>query len=250
MINPYFRLFVLVVGGLCLPGIALSQETTDALSITELTEGTGTEATRSSKVSVHYTGWLADGTKFDSSVDRGQPFEFTLGMRQVIPGWDQGVQGMKIGGKRRLVIPPHLGYGKQGAGGVIPPDATLTFDVELLGVTPPAFTNIGNDELKELLIKGVKIVDIRREDEWDKTGVIEGSELLTAFDAKGQFIRRFPVDLEEIAGPDEPVILICRTGNRTAVLANMMTEQGGYKNVYNVTDGITKWIKDGNPVVK
>ena len=103
-------------------------------------EGTGAEA-RSGNISVHYTGWLHDpskadgkGKKFDSSVDRGQPFEFRLGAGQVIRGWDEGFAGMKVGGKRTLVIPPEMGYGARGAGGVIPPNATLVFDVELLGV--------------------------------------------------------------------------------------------------------------------
>ena len=85
-------------------------------------------------VSVHYTGWLESGEKFDSSVDRGEPFSFSLGAGEVIRGWDEGVQGMKVGGKRQLKIPPSLGYGSRGAGGVIPPDATLIFDVELLAV--------------------------------------------------------------------------------------------------------------------
>jgi FKBP-type peptidyl-prolyl cis-trans isomerase len=104
------------------------------LKYEDLIVGNGAEAKTGSTVSVHYTGWLEDGTKFDSSLDRGQPFSFTLGARQVIPGWDEGVAGMKVGGKRKLVIPPDLAYGSQGASGVIPPNATLTFEVQLLSV--------------------------------------------------------------------------------------------------------------------
>jgi peptidylprolyl isomerase len=96
--------------------------------------GTGPAAKAGDTVTVHYTGWLTDGTKFDSSLDRAQPFTFVLGQQQVIAGWDQGVAGMKVGGKRRLTIPPDLGYGAQGAGGVIPPNATLVFEVELLQI--------------------------------------------------------------------------------------------------------------------
>ena len=96
--------------------------------------GTGRTAEAGDTVTVHYTGWLADGTKFDSSVDRGQPFTFVLGQQQVIAGWDLGVAGMRVGGKRTLTIPPHLGYGDRGSGAVIPPGATLVFEVELLSV--------------------------------------------------------------------------------------------------------------------
>jgi len=104
------------------------------LKYVDMTVGDGTLAESGKTVSVHYTGWLTDGTKFDSSVDRGQPFSFTLGAGQVIRGWDEGVAGMRVGGKRKLTIPSDLGYGSRGAGGVIPPNATLVFDVELLGV--------------------------------------------------------------------------------------------------------------------
>jgi FKBP-type peptidyl-prolyl cis-trans isomerase FkpA len=104
------------------------------LKIEELKVGTGAEAKAGQPVQVHYTGWLTDGKKFDSSVDRAQPFKFQLGAGQVIPGWDKGVAGMKVGGKRKLTIPPAMGYGERGAGGVIPPNATLVFEVELLGV--------------------------------------------------------------------------------------------------------------------
>jgi len=104
------------------------------LQIEDVVVGTGDEAVKGTTVTVHYTGWLTDGTKFDSSVDSGQPFEFPLGAGYVIPGWDEGVAGMKVGGKRTLTIPPEMGYGAAGAGGVIPPNATLIFDVELLAV--------------------------------------------------------------------------------------------------------------------
>jgi FKBP-type peptidyl-prolyl cis-trans isomerase FkpA len=101
----------------------------------DITPGTGDEAKAGQRVSVHYTGWLTDGTKFDSSKDRNDPFDFPLGAGHVIKGWDEGVQGMKVGGVRKLTIPPHLGYGARGAGGVIPPNATLVFEVELLQVS-------------------------------------------------------------------------------------------------------------------
>jgi len=111
-------------------------KTRSGLEYWDIQVGTGTAAVSGKPVRVHYTGWLTDGKKFDSSVDRGRPFEFPLGAGQVIRGWDEGVAGMKVGGKRQLRIPPDLGYGPRGAGGVIPPNATLIFDVELLEVGP------------------------------------------------------------------------------------------------------------------
>lgn len=110
-------------------------KTASGLKYWDLKKGTGAVAVPGMTVRVHYTGWLAsNGKKFDSSVDRNEPFEFPLGAGRVIKGWDEGVKGMHVGGKRRLEIPPDLGYGAQGAGGVIPPNATLLFDVDLLGV--------------------------------------------------------------------------------------------------------------------
>jgi FKBP-type peptidyl-prolyl cis-trans isomerase FkpA len=108
--------------------------TSSGLQYIDLIVGTGATAQAGQTVTVHYTGWLENGKKFDSSVDRGQPFSFPLGAGRVIKGWDEGVQGMKVGGKRKLIIPSNLGYGGRGAGGVIPPNATLIFEVQLLGV--------------------------------------------------------------------------------------------------------------------
>jgi len=109
-------------------------KTPSGLGYQDLTVGTGAAAVAGKRVTVHYTGWLLNGQKFDSSLDRNQPFAFTLGGGEVIRGWDEGVAGMKVGGVRKLRIPPNLAYGERGAGGVIPPGATLIFQVELLGV--------------------------------------------------------------------------------------------------------------------
>lgn len=114
----------------------MSEKITDSgLKYEDMVIGDGDQAEAGQTVSVHYTGWLTDGQKFDSSRDRDQPFSFPLGGGRVIRGWEEGVQGMRVGGTRKLTIPSHLGYGAAGAGGVIPPNATLIFEVELLAVT-------------------------------------------------------------------------------------------------------------------
>lgn len=239
-----YRLFSLVFGMF----VALNAQAAD-LMIKDLVLGKGAEASVENQVSVHYTGWLMDGTKFDSSLDRNRPFQFTLGAREVIPGWDQGVQGMRVGGKRELIIPPEMAYGSRGVGRVIPPNSTLKFEVELLGVSAPAFQNINNEELKELQKQGVKLVDVRTPAEWKKTGVIKGSLLLPFRMSNGKINPKFPEDLKRIAGPKEKVMLICRTGNRTKMASQMMSSRYGYEGIHNVRHGITYWLREKNPTV-
>ncbi|POF29037.1 rhodanese-like domain-containing protein [Roseibium marinum] len=230
---------------------SVSASAQEELQIRDIEKGTGEEANVGETVVVHYTGWLMDGTKFDSSVDRGTPFSFTLGERRVIPGWEKGVEGMQVGGKRELIIPPGMAYGSQGAGGVIPPDATLKFEIELLDVKGKKFSDIGNDELKAKLVAGTKVIDIRRPEEWKQTGVIPGSHLLTFFDADGNVNPQFGAELQKlISGPADEVVFICRTGRRSQVLSEYLSGQAGFTKVANVEKGITSWIQDGGEVTE
>lgn len=229
---------------------ATEDSTPGTLEILDMTPGTGATAVENASVTVHYTGWLLDGTKFDSSHDRKQPFTFTLGAGRVIRGWDLGVKGMKVGGTRELTIPPDLGYGESGAGGVIPPNATLRFEVELLAVAPPKFKAIGNEDLKGLMQRGVTVLDIRRPDEWVETGTIPGVQRLTAFDKNGQFVPTFPDALDALIDRDAEVVLICRTGRRSLALARAMADQAGFTRVYSHATGMEDWIEAGNRVEK
>ncbi|MBK1734799.1 peptidylprolyl isomerase [Halorhodospira abdelmalekii] len=238
-------LAVAITGALAVAPVAFAE-----VEIRDIEVGEGAVAERHSVIQVHYTGWLEDGTQFDSSRTRGQPFTLVLGQGQVIPGWEQGLLGMREGGKRELVIPPHLAYGERGAGGVIPPNATLRFEVELVAVAAPPYGNLSNDELAELAAEGVTLIDIRRPDEWQQTGVVEGSYLLTAFDWRGRFVPDFPEQLAQLVERDEPFMIICRVGNRTAFLARALAEQLDYEQVYNITEGITDWIADGRTVTR
>jgi len=217
------------------------------LQFETLNAGDGMVAETGMRASVHYEGRLEDGEVFDASRPRGQAFSFTIGAGQVIPGWEQGVEGMQVGEVRRLTVPPELGYGAAGAGGVIPPNATLVFDIELLDVGIPAVLGEAtSDDLIKAREDGVVIVDIRREDEWRETGVIPGAQMVTAFEAGGrvhpQFLDSFRALLPS---PDTPVMLYCRSGNRTRNLGNALIEQLGFSDVMHLSTGITGWLAEG-----
>ncbi|MBT3953466.1 MAG: peptidylprolyl isomerase [Rhodobacterales bacterium] len=246
MLNKIFT--ILIMGVLALQSTGFTMADTSDLKIEITQKGSGTEAANGMSVSVHYTGKLTDGTKFDSSLDRGTPFTFTLGQGSVIKGWDQGVLGMMVGEKRTLTIPSELGYGSAGAGASIPPNATLIFDIELLDVQMPIVLGQSTPtEFIELQKDGYIVIDIRREEEWIETGIIEGAETITAFTESGQLHKDFQEKFFSLAkGPETPILLYCRTGNRTEMLGNALIDQVGLKNVYHLTDGIVEWKKSGN----
>ena len=219
----------------------------DELKIEVMQEADGDVAENGQRVTVHYEGRLTDDTVFDASKPRGQPFSFTIGAGQVIKGWEQGVAGMKIGEMRRLIIPAELGYGAVGAGGVIPPNATLVFDIELLAISMPV--SLGQATPADLLRAqkdGVVIVDIRRPDEWSQTGVIAGAKTVTAFETNGclhpEFQQKF---IALVPSPDTPVLLYCRSGSRTTNLGTALLEQLGFSQVTHLRGGILSWKADG-----
>ena len=221
------------------------------LQIEVTQEGTGTVAENGMQVQVHYTGTLQDGTVFDSSRNRGEPLAFVLGEGRVIKGWEQGIAGMRVGEKRILTIPPELGYGAQGAGGVIPPNATLVFDVELMGATAaPKLSEIGVDDMITAQKNGALIIDIRRSEEWVETGILEGAKTITAFTETGGLHPEFQAKFFElIPSPDTEVILYCRTGNRTNMLGQALVQQVGLTNVKHLEPGIVGWTKSGQATV-
>ena len=223
----------------------------EEFQIEVIKEGKGEIAGIGQRVTVHYEGRLADQTVFDSSKNRDQPFSFTLGAGQVIKGWERGISGMKIGELRRLTIPAKLGYGTSGAGNVIPPNATLVFDIELLALSSP--TKLGQVSPTELLQakkEGVVIVDIRRLDEWIQTGVIDGAKTITAFRKNGSLHPDFQREFSKIVpSPETPVVLYCRTGNRTTSLGMALIEQLGFSKVSHLTAGIVGWKKHGHLTV-
>ena len=183
----------------------------NGIEILSDTPGTGPVIKNHYKVSVHYRGYLQDGTEFDSSFKRNQTFVFQIGLRQVIPGWESGIIGMKVGGKRKIKIPPELAYGNNGAGDIIPPNATLIFDIEIISIQEPGYKEISPKKLLKLQKEGSIIVDIRTKDEWKKTGVISKSKKITAFTKEGNFESSFLNSIKKIANTTSNIIFVTIT---------------------------------------
>lgn len=219
------------------------------VQITDTQVGTGDAVVIGQRVKVHYTGWLLDGTQFDTSRDSDTTFEFSIGAHEVIRGWDIGVQGMRVGGKRELIIPPELAYGKKGYPGAIPPNSTLKFEVELVSVQNNEVTFLKNDELAAMIKRGVKVIDIRRVSRRGN-GIIEGSLMNPAYVETGSFSQTFLKTLKANVAKDEEFVLVSRTGKWAVYFGEILAGRKGYKKVFTLQKGIDKWIADGYPVVK
>ena len=222
----------------------------DGVQINNNIEGEGIEIVKHSKIQVHYTGKLQDGTKFDSSFDRGEPFSFQIGLRQVIEGWEIGLMGMKVGGKRTLIIPSELAYGERGAGDLIPPNATLTFDVEIVAVQEPGYGLVKATEMISLQEDGYKFIDIRTKKERDHTGIIPGSLEITAFDIYGNFVPEFMKTFQDLVDLNDNVVFISNEGKIASILANGFAEQLGAENMHALKGGIQELISENYELIK
>ena len=201
--------------------------------------GNGLEVKNHSKVSVHYIGKLEDNTVFDNSYDRGQLFDFQIGVRQVILGWETGLLGMKEGGKRTIFIPYELAYGESGAGSLIPPKSNLIFEIEVIKVIPPGYKEIDGYQLKLAMTSDFKIIDIRTNDEIINSNKIPGAIQITAFDKNGNFFPDFFDKYKENVQIGEKVIFVSQNGDISSILANGFVEQLKQINIYHLKDGVT-----------
>ena len=222
----------------------------DEVQVNNIIEGEGIEIINHSKIQVHYTGKLQDGTKFDSSYDRGEPISFQIGLRQVIEGWETGLMGMKVGGKRTLVIPPELAYGEIGVGDLIPPNATLIFDIEIVDVEAPDYAFINAEEIQALQEDGYKFIDIRTKKERDNTGIVAGSLEITAFDIYGNFVPEFMKTLRDLVDLDENIVFISNEGEIASILANGFVERLKFTNMYALKGGIQQLINENYKLEK
>ena len=209
------------------------------IEIIDETLGNGLEIVNHSKVTVHYIGKFENGSEFDNSYKRGEPFAFQIGTRKVIMGWEVGLLGMKETGKRTIFVPYQLAYGDNGAGDLIPPKTDLIFEIEVIKVLPPKYKQMDSLQLKLAMSdKSFKIIDIRNKKEIELSGKIPGSIILTAFDKNGNFIPTFLQSYQEKVGPNHKVVFVSKNGSISSILANGFTEQLQQDNIYNLKGGI------------
>ena len=228
----------------------------ETIEILSEVHGLGDKIKNHYKINVHYLGTLEDGTEFDNSYKRNQPFVFQIGLRQVIPGWEIALMGMQVGGKKKFKVHPSLAYGNLGVGDLIPPNSSLIFDIEIINIKPPGYIEINSEQLlslqKEKLFflmgKKLILIDIRTEKERQLTGVIEGSHRVSAFDSKGNLNPNFLKIYKKNVKENDHVIFISDKGEVSSILANGFIENLGMNNIYSLMGGIQEWIIKGNKI--
>ena len=209
--------------------------------------GTGKKIIQHSWVQLEYTGSFENGKVFDTNIGKDRPLVVQMSMKEVIPGFEQGIIGTTKGTKRKIKIPAELAYGKKGGGDIIPPNTDLIFEFEVIDVLDPSYKSVSSDELIDMIENNAVALDIRTEEEWDKTGVIKGSFPETAFDKNGKFQVYVMDKIRALAASqsqDVNLIFISHDGETASMLANSFSEDLGFTNVSVLKGGILKWLKE------
>ena len=221
------------------------------IEIISETKGYGLKVINHSWVKIEYTGSFEDGKIFDSNVGKDRPLVFQIGMKEVIPGFEQGIIGEKKGSKRKIKIPSKLAYGEKGSGELIPPNSNLIFEFEILDVLNPNYKKINSEQLEKLIKENAVALDIRLDNQWKKTGVIKGSFQETAFDINGKFNVYLMDKIRALAGAESQkieIIFISHDGKTAEILGNAFAEDLGFTNVYVLDGGMQSWINNNKPL--
>ena len=209
--------------------------------------GDGKKIIYHSWVQLEYTGSFENGKVFDTNIGKDRPLVVQMGMKEVIPGFEQGIIGTTKGTKRKIKIPAELAYGEKGGGDIIPPNTDLIFEFEVIDVLDPNYKSVSSDELVEMIENNAVALDIRTEEEWVETGVIKGSFPETAFDKNGKFQVYIMDKIRALAAAqsqDVNLIFISHDGETASMLANSFSEDLGFTNVSVLKDGILQWLKE------
>ncbi|MDA7713431.1 FKBP-type peptidyl-prolyl cis-trans isomerase [Candidatus Pelagibacter sp.] len=209
--------------------------------------GAGKKIIRHSWVQLEYTGSFENGEVFDTNIGKDRPLVVQMSMKEVIPGFEQGIIGTTKGTKRKIKIPAELAYGKKGGGDIIPLNTDLIFEFEVIDVLDPSYKSVSSDELIDMIENNAVALDIRTEEEWDKTGVIKGSFPETAFDKNGKFQVYVMDKIRALAASqsqDINLIFISHDGETASMLANSFSEDLGFTNVSVLKGGILQWLKE------
>ena len=214
--------------------------------------GNGKKIIYHSWVQIEYTGSFENGEVFDTNVGKDRPLVVQMGMKEVIPGFEQGIMGTTKGTKRKIRIPSKLAYGEKGGGDVIPPNTDLIFEFKIIDVLDPNYKLISPDELIVLIEKNSIALDIRTEDQWKKTGIIKGTFQETAFSKEGKFNVYLMDKVRAFAGEESQnieIAFISNDGETASILGNAFAEDLGFKNVFVLKGGIKAWIEDKKALI-